>query len=250
MISAIVLTKNEELNIEQCLKSITWVDEIIVIDSESTDRTVEIAQNNEAKVYIHKFRNFSDQRNFAIEKCAGDWIFYLDADERPSDGFEAELRAIEMNEVSKVISFRIDRLEYFMSGFVRHGGFGLGQHNHHLRFWRKGALMFYGDVHEKIRTTEPSGKLKSHILHYSNEGNVAGFISKLNSYTTMEANEFHRVSGDLESQSLLWSPLKKFLGRYFVLGGYKDGVRGFIFIFLHLFYDFVSCAKKLEKRVM
>lgn len=246
MISAIVLTKNEEKKIRSCLKSIQWVDEIILVDSCSDDATAEIAEEMNAKVFKRPFTNFSDQRNFAIEQCSGDWIFYLDADEILSEGFEAEMRAIDKNDTA-LWAYRVDRLEYFMGDFIYYGGFGLGQHNHHLRVWRNGSLRFVGDVHEKIQTPVQTGRLKSYIFHYSNEGDVTGFLVKLNKYTSMEVVDSYGFHS--RNCTLIWGPLKRLIARYFLWGGYKDGLRGLIFMGLHFFYDFISCAKKYELKI-
>lgn len=248
MISAIVITKNEELNIEECLKSIRWADEIIVVDSKSTDQTIAIAANLNATVYIRDFTNFSDQRNYAIGKCAGDWIFFLDADERVAGDFEKEVREIEKDSALSPTAYRVDRLEYFMGKFIRHGGFGRGQHNHHIRFWKSGKLTFSGNVHEKLTTSGEVGRLSSVIEHYSNEGNVSGFIRKLNLYTDMEAAAW-AVDGAISKFTLITRPVKNFANRYIRLKGYKDGLRGLIYFLLLAFYDFVSCAKKIEKSI-
>ncbi len=248
MISAIVLTKNEESNIEECLKTIRWADEIVVVDSKSTDRTIAIAENLNAKVYVRDFTNFSDQRNYAIGKCTGDWIFFLDADERVTGDFENEVREIEKISALAPTAYRVDRLEYFMGEFIRHGGFGRGQHNNHIRFWKSGTLTFSGDVHEKVATTGEVGRINSVIEHYSNEGNISGFIRKLNFYTDMEAAVWV-ADGAIGKFTLIARPVKNFANRYIRLRGYKDGLRGLVYLLLLAFYDFVSCAKKIEKSI-
>ncbi len=246
MISVIVLTKDEETNIEKCLKSVLWADEIIVVDSKSADRTIKIAENLNAKVYVRDFTNFSDQRNYAIQKCTGDWIFFLDADERVTGDFEKEVREIEKAAVSDFTAYRVDRLEYFMGDFIRHGGFGRGQHNCHIRFWKAGQLEFLGNVHEKAVTSGKVGRISGIIEHYSNEGNISGFIRKLNFYTDIESASWtnKQLIGKF---ALIGRPAKNFLNRYFMMKGYKDGLRGLVYFLLLALYEFVSCAKKIEK---
>jgi len=245
-ISVVVLTLNEEDRISRCLKSVSWADEIIVVDSFSSDATADLASKFTDNILFRKFDSFSAQRSFAVEQAKGDWVFFLDADEVVSEGFEKEVRDI-VND-SSCCAYRVDRLEFFMGDFICHGGFGLGQHNHHIRLWRKGSGFFVGDVHEKLVVNGDVGRMKSHILHYSNEGSISGFIQKIDKYTSMELSDSLDVysGGDC---SLHLSPLKRFFGRLFWFGGYKDGVRGLIYFSLFFFYDFVSCAKKFEKKM-
>ncbi len=247
MISAIILTKNEELNISECLKSLSWVDEVVLVDSGSTDGTVDIARSFGAQVYINKFVDYSTQRNFAIDRCTQEWIIYLDADERVTDELSAEIiKTIGSAKSRACDGYRMDRLEYFMGGFLRYGGFGRGQHNHHLRLWRRGVLRFSGAVHERIECTGATGRLKGVILHYSNEGLISGYIDKLNKYTTLELNA-HRIKlGRVSWYQLYFYPVRNFLMRMFVYGGWRDGHRGFIFFSIHAFYDLISYSKRIE----
>src|SRR4051812_8321966 len=124
MISAIILTKNEEKNIKDCLDGISWCDERIVIDDESTDHTREIAQENGAKVYTRVLKNFSDQRNFALQKARGDWILFIDADERISPALWFEMTQRINEPIENPTGFYLKRIDVMWGRELKHGEAG------------------------------------------------------------------------------------------------------------------------------
>jgi glycosyltransferase involved in cell wall biosynthesis len=147
---AVVITLNEEAAIEGCLQSLSLADEIIVVDSGSTDDTRSIAQRMGALVIVQPWLGYSEQRNFGLSAITSDWVLYLDADERLSIEALRQLRNAIDEAPDDVTAFALDSDEYFLGDFLRHGGFGPGQTNWKVRAWRRGSGAFHGDVHERL----------------------------------------------------------------------------------------------------
>ena len=243
MISATVITHDEAKNIGVCLRSLRWVDEIVVVDSGSTDGTVALAEEFGARVFERKWTGYSDQRNFAIDQCTGDWILYLDADERLSEGFETEARRIERLGDAAADGYWVNSLEFFLGDFLRHGGFGLHQPNRKIRLWRSTpGARFHGNVHERVRVDGRLDSLDSYVEHYSTASTLDGLFEKLVVYSKLESD---RRGGQLD---LLLGPLRVFLSRYLKHQGYRDGARGAVMAGAQAFYMFMILARSVERR--
>lgn len=239
-ISVVVITKNEEKYIRMCLESVKWVDEIIIVDSYSKDKTIEIAKEYTDKIYEHYFHDFASQRNFALEKTNGDWILSIDADEVASGELILELRNIPESILFKYACFRVPIRNYFFSKELRFGGW---YPDYHLRFFKKGTAKWQGAVHENLQISGEIGYLRGDLLHYAYD-TISEFITKTNFYTTKEIEESDFDSGILK---LIFAPLKNFLYRYIVKQGFRDGVHGLMVAFLMSVYVFILHAKKYEK---
>ena len=169
-ISAVIIAYNEEDKIADAVNSVKWADEIIVVDSESNDRTREIAENSGAKVIIQKWLGFSGQKQYAVDAAQNDWIFSLDADERVSEELKTEILKIkELSEEKQADGYRISRLTFYMSRPIRYSGW---YPDWQLRFfnrkkgeWKKVLIHESVQMHENARIE----KLKANILHYSVE---------------------------------------------------------------------------------
>ncbi|MGE4233766.1 MAG: glycosyltransferase family 2 protein [Bacteriovoracia bacterium] len=181
-ISACVITLNEESSLERALKSLGFADEIIVVDSFSSDQSLKIAQRFTNLTFQRKWEGFAQQRNFALSKCTGDWIFFLDADEKASEQLGKELRRIASSSTEKPNCFSVQRIEYFLGKELR---FGPGNPSHQWRFFKKG-VRFEGDIHEYPLFDGPVGRIEQPIYHWP-ELDIERFIRKLNHYTSLEA---------------------------------------------------------------
>lgn len=183
-VTACVIARNEEKTIERALKSLTWADEIVVIDAYSTDRTVEIAKKYTKNVFQNEWKGFTNQRNFALEHCNADWVFFLDSDEEASIDLGKKLLAIAQDDPKRHPNcYSIKRIEFFLGKELH---FGPGNPSHQWRFFKKNAVRFEGEVHEFPKFEGGVGKIESPIYHNPDLG-IDRFLSKLNHYTTLEA---------------------------------------------------------------
>lgn len=183
-LSACVIAHNEERVLERCLKSLTFASEIVVIDAGSTDRTVEIARAHGAKVFTQAWQGFAAQRNFALQNCTGDWVFFLDSDEEASTLLgERLVRIASDRQGTHPNCYSIQRIEYFLGRRLDHGP---GNPSHQWRFFRRSAVRFEGGVHEYPKFAGPVGKIDDPIYHWPDLG-IDKFLTKMNHYTTLEA---------------------------------------------------------------
>jgi len=249
MISAFIITKNEEANIADCIRSLDFVDEILVVDAESSDRTPEIASDLGARVVTRAWSGYSDQRNFAIARCTGDWILYMDADERPGPGFGEEIHAVAADSECAFDAFFVNSREYFWGGFLHYGGFGLHQANRKVRLWRRGTAEFVGNVHERAQVVGRIGSFRSFIDHYSTSATVRGLQEKWNRYSDIEAETALAGGAQASIRRLLWRPARTFMSRYVKHQGWRDGLRGLVVSMLIAEYFFLIEAKILESQI-
>lgn len=241
-ISAIIIAKDEEKYICLCLESVKWVDEIIVVDDYSTDKTVDIAKEYTDKIFRRRLDDFSGQRNFAIEKARGEWLLSLDADETVSEELADEIRTMPDNTINEYNGFYIPIKHYFFGKEIRYGGWWP---SHTKRFFKKGRGRWEGSVHEELVIRGKVGYLKGHLQHYAYD-TISEFINKTNIYTTKEA-EMSNVNNNIFK--MLLAPPKVFLYRYIIKQGFRDGMHGLIVALLMAFYVFISRAKTWEANI-
>ncbi len=185
-ISAIIPTLNEEIHIAEAIKSVSFADEIIVIDSFSEDKTIEIAEKLNVKIIKRKFDDFSSQKNFAIKQATHNWIYILDADERVTPKVKKEiLEAVK--KPKDFVGFYVRRTFYFCGRKVNYSGF---QRDKVIRLFLKEHCKYSGLVHEKIISNGKIGFFKNKIDHFSYR-NYDHYISKLNHYAAIRAEELH-----------------------------------------------------------
>jgi glycosyltransferase involved in cell wall biosynthesis len=239
MISGIVLTKNEEQNIEKCLSSLTWVDEIIVIDDYSTDETVEIAKRHKAKIYKRPLDNdFSSQRNFALSKATSDWVFFVDADEKISEELKNEIIGL-LNFSSAHDAYRVKRLDIIWGKTISHGEQGKIRL---IRLFKKEKGKWAGRVHEEVRVNGAVGSIRNPIIHYPHS-TISEFLREINFYSTIRAEELFSKKKKTNWILILSYPLAKFIKNYFVKLGVLDGIRGLILAVIMSLHSFLSRGK-------
>jgi len=238
MITVVVLTKNEESNIERCLKSISWSDEIVVVDDQSTDLTVKIAEDFGAKVYQRKLEgDFASQRNFALQKAVEEWVLFVDADEEVPEGLRQEIiNAIK--DPKAVNGFYLKRKDYFLGKWL---GYGETASVRLLRLGRKGAGEWQGKVDEiwEIRGTKKT--LRTPLLHYPHP-TLTQFLESINERSTLNARRFYEEGKRVSFFDWL-KPCLKFFQNYFLRLGFLDGVYGFVFAVLMSFHSFLVRGK-------
>jgi glycosyltransferase involved in cell wall biosynthesis len=223
-ISVTIITHNEEENIRACLESVQWADEIIVVDSGSTDRTVEICREFTDMVFFNPWIGMKEQKQYAVEKASHTWIFSIDADERATE----KVRLFILQEVQNPAydGYRFTRQNYFLGVWLKHGGW---YPDHVLRLFRKDRGYFGGiNPHDKvIIKTSNVATLKIPIIHHTYKS-LSQYLAKQNMYSSISARELFS-SGKRVAPYII--PLKafwKFVETYFVKKGFLDGFRGFI----------------------
>jgi glycosyltransferase involved in cell wall biosynthesis len=244
-VTGVVLTKNEEKNIERCLESLSWCDEIIVIDDYSTDKTKELAEKRGAVAIKRRLgNNFAAQRNFALKKAKNDWVLFVDADEIVSPSLSQEI--VRRLKTTTCNGFLIPRQEVFIGRKLNCAdkpswdwSFG---HNKLLRLGKKSKGIWKGKVHEVWEIDGEIGVLKTKLIHYSYPSISAG-LKKINKYSSLRAKELHDQKKNTNLAKILIYPVGKFLKDFFWQGGYKDKTAGFIYCLLFAFLAFLTQAK-------
>ena len=241
MISAVVLTKNEEKNIKECLEGIKWCDEIIIIDDNSKDKTVKIAKESGAKVFNHSLNNdFSAQRNYGLSKVKGDWILFVDADERISEPLQYEIRNVILFEERRDIDgYFIKRKDFMWGKELKHGEAG---NIKLLRLAKKGKGEWIGKAHETWKVKGKTKFLKNSILHYPHQ-DVKIFLEEINFYTNLRAEELIDKKVKISWFSIILYPIGKFIINFFVKRGFMDGTPGFIIAMTMSFHSFMARSK-------
>ncbi|MGB3345218.1 MAG: glycosyltransferase family 2 protein [Aequorivita sp.] len=216
-LTVIIPTFNEEAYLEDALFSVKFADEIIVIDSFSTDRTPEIAKQYATKFLQRKFDNFSSQKNFALKEATGNWVLFVDADERVTHSLEAEIKETIRN--PKHSGYKINFPHFYMNRFL---------YNHSddvLRLVKREGAKFSGSVHEKLHCEGSIGKLKNKMLHFTYKG-LHNYITKKEAYAWFQAEQLHKKGKKTTWFHLLFKPNYRFFRSFILKGGFKDGVPG------------------------
>ncbi|HET7909981.1 MAG TPA: glycosyltransferase family 2 protein [Nitrospira sp.] len=240
-LAAVVITKNEEENIEECLRSIAWASERIVVDAVSIDRTAELARAAGAKVIVRPWPGFGAQKNYAMDLATTEWVLIVDADERIPLPLQAEiLSRIAAWKTGDPVAYEIPRRNYFYGAWVRHAGV---YPDYQIRLVRRGHGR-YNDVpvHENLIVQGPIGQLVNPMDHFT-ERRIRDHFKKFGHYTTLAAREKGRTVRTVHAGDLLVRPFVVFLKSYMLKQGFRDGVRGLIVSVFAGMYTFVKYAK-------
>ena len=233
-ISALAITFNEEENVKRYIESLSFADEIIFVDSQSTDNTVAIAKEMGVLVIDRKFTNFSEQRNFAISQAKNDWIVFFDLDEIITPSLEAEIKSTIVCPNKKVAYF-VKRNFFFMGKKIRFGGW---QNDKAIRLFNKKHCEYNGNlVHEEVKADGKIGVLKSKLNHYSYK-NFDNYNDKLNLYSKLQAENLYNKKAKPSIYHFIFRPSYRFLWQYLFRFGIIDGKVGFILAYVHSFSVF------------
>lgn len=243
MLSAVVLTKDEQDNISNCLRTLSFCDEIIVIDDISSDKTASLAKKYGAKVLKRRLdRDFAAQRNFALKQVRGNWVLYIDADERVSAELAREIK--KSVESGKYNAYYLKREDVFMGKRMKGGEWG-GQFI--IRLAKKGAGKWVRAVHERWVVSEPVGKLSSPLLH-SPHPSLRGFLEDINIYSTVHASQNELEGKETNLLKIISMPALKFIYNFAVKGGYEDGTAGFVYSMFMSMHSYLAWSKQWEKQ--
>ncbi len=232
-ITALAITYNEEENVKRYVESLSFADEIIFVDSQSTDKTVQIAEQMGVKVIQRKFDDFSNQRNFAIQQAQNDWILFFDLDEIISSDLEKEIKSTLENPKESV-AFYIKRNFYFMGKRIRFGGW---QNDKAIRLFNKNQCQYSGLVHELVQSSGKTSILKNKLNHYSYK-NFDNYNDKLNLYSKLQAENLYNLGKKPNLYLFFIRPTYRFLWQYIFRLGILDGKEGFILAYVHSFSVF------------
>lgn len=243
MISAIVLTKNEEKNIVDCLESLLWCDEILVLDDNSEDKTVQIIENlknKKIKVLVHPLNNdFSKQRNFALWETQHEWVLFVDADERVSLALEYEILSSINSSLGDFSGYFLKRRDVIWGKELKYGETG---NIKLLRLVKKNKGEWQGRVHEVLRIKGRIGELRNPLMHYPHQ-NLTEFLQEVNFYTDLRAKELFNKGIKVYWWSIILYPLGKFFLNFILRRGFLDGLHGFVFATLMSFHSFLVRGK-------
>jgi glycosyltransferase involved in cell wall biosynthesis len=248
-LSVTIITLNEEANILRTLESVKpFADEIVVVDSMSTDLTARICTDFGCRVIQRKFDGYGATKQFAVDQAANDWIFSIDADEEVSAELQHEIRLMfadrpEISENQHYAAFMVPRVLHFMGRIMKHSC--VGEELLLRLFDRTRGRFTTVAVHESIETEGDAGKLRGRLVHYSYR-DISHHIEKLNGYTSLAANDYHKKG---KKFSKVWAALKfpvSFFKFYILKGGFRDGYPGFMWSFLAGVYGTLKVAKTIE----
>jgi glycosyltransferase involved in cell wall biosynthesis len=226
-ISAVVIAKNEEANISDCLQSVSWADEIILVDAESVDDTVKLAKNFTSNVFIHKWEGYAKQKEFAFSKVANEWILNIDADERVSQGLKEEILNLKENDID---GYYLRRENYFLKKHIKSCGW---DNDYQLRLVRKSKTKLTNRlVHEGAIVDGKTARLNNRLIHYTFTS-IEKTVAKINNYSSLRAQELANTNKQTGGFVIISHGFAAFFKFYFMLRGFKDGVHGLIISLFH-----------------
>jgi glycosyltransferase involved in cell wall biosynthesis len=235
-VSVVVITHNEERMIGDCLSGVQWADDIIVVDAESKDRTVRIAEKYTSRIFRKKWEGYVAAKQFGVEQAVHEWILWLDADERISEDLASEIQRVITDSPDEYAGYEVARRAFFLGKWIRHCGWYPG---YVLRLFKKGSVRFsQSRVHEKIESVTRVGRLKNDLFHYTDE-NLFHYFFKLNRYTSLAADDLNEAGYRFKYTDMLIRPAFIFFKMFVLKRGFLDGKHGLILSALSSAY--VSC---------
>lgn len=241
-LAVLILTRNEEAHIEACIKSASFADEIVVIDSGSIDKTQAIAESMGAKFITHPMGEdgFAGQRNFALTQTTADWVFYLDADERIQEEAAREIRRIVSDDNPAV--YQVERKNIVFGKMMHHGGH---RPDFVYRLYPRAAIHWQGKVHEGIETDLPRKTLHNVLLHYTYT-TWKQYFAKFNQYTSLAAQSMFERNKRVGKAGALGHAVFTFIRDYLLRGGFLDGFMGLTMSVMASVYTFVKYLKLIN----
>jgi glycosyltransferase involved in cell wall biosynthesis len=241
-ITALILTYNEEKNIRECLESVEWVNEIIVVDSYSEDMTVKIAGDYTSQIYQRRFDDFSAQRNFGLDKATSEWILVVDADERVTPELKEEIDRHLRSNRGEYTGYRIPRKNYFLGKWIKYCGW---YPDYVIRLFKKADNRYSGLVHEAIQIKGRVSKLENAFIHYTYR-DLEHYLNKINQYTTLDARGKFQAGKKKSLAYILLRPLLEFIKKYIFKRGFLLGKQGLFLALISAFYQFQKYVKLWE----
>ncbi len=241
-LSVTIVAQDEEADIGDCVASVAWADEVIVVDGGSRDRTVEIAERGGARVIRQSWLGYAAQKNFALDHATHEWVFSLDADERVTSELRTEIATV-LDRGPEYEGYEVPRRSYFLGQWMRHGGW---YPDYNLRLFRRGKGRFRERaVHEGVDVEGRVGRLRAPIDHYTYR-TLSEYVQRMDHYSTLAASELRREGVSAGPMDILVRPAATFLRMYVVQRGFLDGFRGVILAGCYASYTLFKYAKAWE----
>ena len=243
-VSVAIIARNEEARIGECLDSVRWADEIVVVDTGSCDRTLEICQKYTPHVYTRPWEGYALAKNAALDLTTGDLILSLDADERVTTGLRAEIVALQPIPLEVLADgYAIPRRNYVWGRWLKHGGL---YPDYQLRLFKRGKGRFTGRrVHESVQVNGRIGRLQEPLDHYSYRS-LSDVIERLNGYADLAARDRLEQGPPFQAWALAMRPVGRFVRNYFLRQGFRDGIPGLIMAVSYAYAVFAREAKLWE----
>ncbi len=239
-LTVVTLTLNEERNIAECLESVRWADQIIVVDSGSADQTVALARRYTNDIISIEWKGYGQARNAALDQARGDWILWLDADERVPGELAEEIRKTIRDDPPSVAGYDVARRAYFLGKWIRHCGWYPGRI---VRLFRRGSARFSETrVHEQLTLQGSLGHLRNDLTHFT-DGDLDHYFKKFNAYTSLAADDLRAAGRSARLADLIVRPPFMFFKMYVLRLGFLDGIHGLILCVVSSTYVFVKYAK-------
>ncbi len=238
-----IITHNEEHNLPECLDSVKWAGQVVVVDSFSTDGSVEVCRRRGARVFQEPWKGYAAQKNSALDKAERPWVLSLDADERVSPELVTEIDRV-LTSRNHEAGYSVPRRNHFAGRWIRHGGWSPDRV---LRlFLRDRARFEERAVHEKAVVDGPVGRLTHPLLHFTYT-NISDFLTRSDHYSTLSAEEYFRAGKKIGPAGMLGHAFFTFVQMYFMKAGFLDGYYGFLLACLYSHYTFCKYAKLRER---
>ena len=240
-LSVTIITLNEEQNIRDALESVKWADEIVVVDSGSTDRTVDICKEYTDKVFYNKWPGYIAQKNLAIDKARHNWILSIDADERVTPELVSEIK--EVLKEPKADAYYVPRHVFYLGSWINHSGW---YPDYKVRLFRRDKGRWGGiDPHDTVIVNGEINYLKGDLIHYSFR-DISHHINTMNNFTTIASKEYIKLGKRFRFRDMLFRPLFMFFKSYILKQGFRDGLAGVIIAVTAGYHVFVKYAKLWE----
>ncbi len=240
MISVVIIARNEEDRIETCIKSVSWADEIIVVDNDSSDKTKEVSKKHTEKVYTIKSNNFSDIRNFALDKVKGDWLFFVDADERVTLDLKNEILSLIVSDPKDSV-WKVSRRNIILGEEKKYKAFWP---DYVIRLFKRDKLQGYtGEVHEQPQYSGTLGTLKNSLIHLTHR-DIDSMVLKSLDWANIDANlRFKAGHPKMTGPRFVKILMSEIYNQLVKRGGYKGGTVGVIDGLLQAFSLYITYVK-------
>lgn len=240
-ITLLIPTKNEESNIRDCILSAkNIVDDIYIVDSYSTDKTVDLARELGAHILSRQFDNYSDQKNWAIAQVPNEWILLLDADEKITPELEKEITAlVEQDTIDQYDAYWVYRKNFFFNREIKYSGY---QKDKVIRLFKKASSHYTNRVHECLHIEGNVGFLKEKLYHNTYRG-FDFHLAKLSRYASLQAEDYDKKTGKLTGYHFILKPGMRFFKHYIIKQGFRDGIAGLILSSLNAYATFLRYVK-------
>ena len=245
MLSALIIAKNEEDEIASAIKSVSFCDEVVVINNNSSDNTAKIARTSGALVFPDDANSFATLRNHAENHAQGDWLLYIDADEHVSNELKQEILSAIKSQPEKrnqFSAYRLKRRDFFWGKELKYGEIARARSHGIIRLMKKGSGTWRGTVHEEFITEKPVGCLQSYLDHYPHP-TISAFLTEINVYSTLRAQELYKAGFKASVVDIVLYPFLKFNYTYFLRLGFLDGPAGYVYSFMLSFHSFLVRSK-------